>query len=143
MTVIKIEKCVEYPGKKEPETHYYISSLSLKNYSAKQLLEVIIKHWSVETLHGVLDNSLNEDKCKIYRDNAPEILSIFRKLAVNIIIPYARFYPDVSYVSVLNLLKLHIEFLDEVLTKDSKAVGSPNDWRMRQGKNHLQIACQK
>ena len=43
-------------------------------------------HWAVEnSLHWVLDVSMKEDECQIYRGNAAEILSGARKLALNML----------------------------------------------------------
>ena len=43
-------------------------------------------HWAVDnSLHSVLDVSMKEDECQIYRGNAAEILSGARKLALNML----------------------------------------------------------
>jgi predicted transposase YbfD/YdcC len=40
-------------------------------------------HWAVEnSLHWVLDMSMKEDECQIYRGNAAEILSGTRKISI-------------------------------------------------------------
>jgi hypothetical protein len=51
-------------------------------------------HWRIEnSLHGVLDVSLDEDRARNRRDHGPENLAILRKLALNVL-PSAR--PDIS-----------------------------------------------
>ena len=43
-------------------------------------------HWAVEnSLNWVLDMSMKEDECQIYRGNAAEILSGARKIALNML----------------------------------------------------------
>jgi len=79
------------------ETRYYISSLS---NNAKLFGQSVRSHWGVEnSLHwgGVsageaspaepplLDVALNEDDCRIRKDNAPENFAVMRRLAVNLL----------------------------------------------------------
>ena len=65
------------------ETRYYISSLS---NNAKLFGESVRSHWGVEnSLHWVLDVALNEDNCRIRKDNAPENFAVMRRLAVNLL----------------------------------------------------------
>ncbi|AVI66736.1 hypothetical protein CKQ84_13045 [Shewanella sp. WE21] len=48
---------------------YYISS---KDLSAGQAIRA---HWGIESMHLILDVSLQDDACQIYRDNAAENLA--------------------------------------------------------------------
>jgi predicted transposase YbfD/YdcC len=140
--VIKVVRSVEYTDGTVPrlETHYYISSLDL---SAKQLLRVVVEHWNVETMHMKLDDIENysEDKCNIHRGNAPEILSIFRKLGLNLISPYNNTDKHnvisnglkESIRMILDLLRRCLPFFEAVLTKKPKEVGSVDKWRKLMG----------
>jgi predicted transposase YbfD/YdcC len=68
-------------GKVSTETRYFISSLT---GSAEQLALAARSHWGIEnSLHWVLDMTMNEDRNRIRKDNAPENLSILRKIAIN------------------------------------------------------------
>lgn len=70
-------------GKTTVETRYYISSLS---NNATIFGQSVRSHWGVEnSLHWVLDVALNEDDCKIRKDNAPENFAVMRRLAVNLL----------------------------------------------------------
>lgn len=70
-------------GKVSTETRYFISSLT---GSAEQLAGAARSHWGIEnSLHWVLDVTMNEDQNRIRKDNAPENLSILRKIAINAI----------------------------------------------------------
>jgi predicted transposase YbfD/YdcC len=71
-------------GKKTTaETRYFISSL---RGSAKKLAEAARAHWGIEnSLHWVLDVTMNEDMSRIRKDNAPENLATLRRIALNII----------------------------------------------------------
>lgn len=79
LAAIKSERRID--GKIANETRYFISSLT---GSAEQLATAARCHWGIEnSLHYVLDVTMNEDKNRIRKDNAPENLSILRKIAIN------------------------------------------------------------
>lgn len=70
-------------GKTTVETRYYISSLNL---DAKKFGESVRSHWGIEnSLHWVLDVALDEDDCRIRKDNAPQNFAILRHIAVNLL----------------------------------------------------------
>ena len=78
-----VESVRTLDGKTTVETRYYISSL-LNN--AKLFGQSVRSHWGVEnSLHWVLDVALNEDDCRIRKDNAPENFAVMRRLAVNLL----------------------------------------------------------
>ncbi len=71
-------------GKKTTkETRYFISSLT---GNVEQLAEAARQHWGIEnSLHWVLDVTLNEDQNRIRKDHAPENMALLRRLALNLI----------------------------------------------------------
>ena len=71
-------------GKKvTKETRYFISSLT---GNVQHLAEAARKHWGIEnSLHWVLDVTLNEDRSRIRKEHAPENLALVRRLALNLI----------------------------------------------------------
>jgi predicted transposase YbfD/YdcC len=72
-------------GEKESglERRYYISSRDL---SADQLAAAARAHWGIENrLHWVLDVSFGEDGKTLRKDNAPQNLSLLRKIVLNLI----------------------------------------------------------
>ena len=78
-----VESVRTMDGKTTVETRYYISSLS---NNAKLFGQSVRSHWGVEnSLHWVLDVALNEDDCRIRKDNAPENFAVMRRLAVNLL----------------------------------------------------------
>lgn len=78
-----VESVRTVDGKTTVETRYYISSLS---NNAKVFGQSVRSHWEVEnSLHWVLDVALNEDDCRIRKDNAPENFAVMRRLAVNLL----------------------------------------------------------
>ncbi|WP_414620518.1 ISAs1 family transposase [Calothrix sp. CCY 0018] len=70
-------------GKTTVETRYYISSLNL---DAKKFGDSVRSHWGIEnSLHWILDVALNEDGCRIRKDNAPQNFAVLRHIAVNLL----------------------------------------------------------
>jgi predicted transposase YbfD/YdcC len=58
---------------------------------ADRLLQVVRSHWTIENqLHWALDVTLDEDRARTRKDNAPQNLATLRKLALNIL----RRHPD-------------------------------------------------
>jgi predicted transposase YbfD/YdcC len=70
-------------GKTTVETRYYISSLP---NNAEVFGQSVRSHWGIEnSLHWILDVALNEDDCRIRKDNAPENFAVLRHVAVNLL----------------------------------------------------------
>ena len=67
----------------EPEQRYYISSRQL---SAEELATAVRAHWAIENrLHWMLDVAFGEDGCMVRKDNAPQNLSLLKKIVLNLI----------------------------------------------------------
>lgn len=62
---------------------YYISSAEL----TKECFSKAVRgHWQIENgLHWILDATMNEDACQIYRDNGAENLACLRHMALNML----------------------------------------------------------
>jgi predicted transposase YbfD/YdcC len=79
-SVVMVYRATSRNGKLTEETAYYLSSLPPK---VKRLARYIRGHWGIEnSLHWTLDVIFAEDRSRIRTGNAPEIASIFRKLAL-------------------------------------------------------------
>ena len=67
----------------ELERRYYISS---REIAPEAMAKAIRAHWAVENkLHWMLDVNFSEDACTVKKDNAPEILSLIRRVVLNIL----------------------------------------------------------
>lgn len=65
------------------EQRYYISSREL---TPEAMAKAIRGHWAVENkLHWMLDVNFSEDACRVKKDNAPEILSLIRRVVINML----------------------------------------------------------
>ncbi len=83
-SVWMVESKRVYQDKTTFQQRYYISSLS--EVSPQQLIRFTRGHWSIENqLHWQLDVSFKEDESTVRRDNAPQNLSVMRKLALQLL----------------------------------------------------------
>jgi predicted transposase YbfD/YdcC len=79
----KITRTREAGAKASTETAYYLLSAPM---SPARFAEAVRAHWGIEnSLHWVLDVTMNEDKARNRLDNGPEILAILRHMALNIV----------------------------------------------------------
>ena len=83
-TIGRIDSIRKVGGKESDlERRYYISSRDL---CAEQLAAAVRAHWGIENrLHWVLDVSFGEDGSTIRKDNAPQNLSLLKKIVLNLI----------------------------------------------------------
>lgn len=82
-TIGGIYRCREMNGKREESQEFFISSLPCR---VRTLSRHLRAHWSIEnSQHHVLDVTFTEDSSRIRKGNGPEITSVFRRLALNIL----------------------------------------------------------
>ena len=82
-TIGQIFRTREFDGKVEEELTLFISSLPprVREHNAR-----VRQHWSTENQqHYVLDVTFSEDSSRIRKGTAPEITSVFRRLALSIL----------------------------------------------------------
>ena len=78
----KIVATREINGEATSHTRYYLMSAVL---TPVRLGDVVRSHWSIEnSLHWVLDVTMNEDQMRNRKDHGPENLAILRHLALNL-----------------------------------------------------------
>jgi len=81
IAIVKSERTLK--NKKTFDTRFYISSLPDE---AEKICNAARNHWGIENkLHWTLDVVFNEDRCQIRKDNAPEVMGIMRKWALNVL----------------------------------------------------------
>lgn len=65
------------------EQRYYIAS---RNLAPAEVAEAVRSHWGIENkLHWVLDVTMKEDASTARKDNAPENLSLLKKIILNLL----------------------------------------------------------
>ena len=77
----KVTRTRESNGKTSRETAYYLLSTKL---SPERFSQVVRTHWRIEnSLHWVLDVTMNEDQSRSRKDNGPQNLALLRRWAIN------------------------------------------------------------
>jgi predicted transposase YbfD/YdcC len=80
--IAKVTRGRESGAKITTDTAYYLLS---SPRSAERLGDVVRSHWGIEnSLHWVLDVTMNEDQTRNRKDNAPENLALLRRIALNL-----------------------------------------------------------
>lgn len=84
VTIGRVDSLRMVNGKESAlEQRHYISSRAL---TAAELAMAVRAHWAIENqLHWVLDVSMGEDGSTLRKDNAPQNLSLLRKIVLNLI----------------------------------------------------------
>ncbi len=78
----KIRRRREVGAKLTTENAYYLLSTPL---SAERFAHVARSHWGIEnSLHWVLDVTMNEDQARNRKDHGPENIALLRRLALNL-----------------------------------------------------------
>ena len=78
----KVEATREIKGKRETETRFFLLSSKM---TPERFLGAVRAHWAVEnSLHWVLDVTMNEDAQRNRTGSGPENLALMRRLALNI-----------------------------------------------------------
>lgn len=74
-------------GKTTHETVYGITSLTAKEASPRQLLDIVRTHWQIENgLHYRRDESLREDWCHLRLGHAPRMMAAINNLVVGLLL---------------------------------------------------------
>lgn len=78
----KLTRSRQSAGKTTTETAYYLLSAP---FTAERFGAVARHHWGIEnSLHWVLDVTMNEDQTRNRKDNGPHNLALLRRLALNL-----------------------------------------------------------
>lgn len=80
-SIFAIKRITEIKGTVSEEVSFYISSL---NKPIKELMQYPREHWKVESMHWMLDNTYNEDRCYFKYENTHESCNAFKKLSLSL-----------------------------------------------------------
>ena len=101
----------EASGRDSLEYRYYISSADLDE---QRFASAVRHHWGIENrLHWVLDVTMGEDDCPIYRGNGAEILACLRHIALNML--RSEKTKKASIRRKQNIAGMNSAYLDKVL----------------------------
>lgn len=81
--MFELERVRLLPGKSEVEVVWGITSLPRERADARRLLGLARGHWGIENrLHYVRDETLGEDRCRVRKGAAAQVLAAVRNVAV-------------------------------------------------------------
>ena len=80
--VIMVDSETEIDTKSTYETRFYITS---STDNADKLGEVVRSHWSVESMHWLLDCVFRDDECRVRTDHAPANFTTIKHMAHNLL----------------------------------------------------------
>jgi predicted transposase YbfD/YdcC len=84
--VFELERVRILKDKTEVETVYGITSLDRLRSDACDLLSRTRNHWGIENrLHYVRDETLGEDRCRVRKGNATQVLAAIRNTCVHLL----------------------------------------------------------
>ena len=84
----RVERTVEYKNGRRKgwrEYAYGITSLSAEQADAEQLLKDNRGHWSIESVHYMLDWDFDEDRSRIRTGHGPENMTRLRRFAIGVL----------------------------------------------------------
>ena len=82
MLALEIIRSVNCSGKTEAEIRYFLSSCLDE---PDVLIQAIRRHWTIESLHWVLDATFRNDECRIRDRIAVQNMALRRKIALNVV----------------------------------------------------------
>ena len=78
----KVEASREIDGRTGTQTRYYLLS---QVFDPARFNDIVRRHWGIEnSLHWVLDVTIDEDRARNRKDHGPENLALLRRLALNL-----------------------------------------------------------
>ena len=82
--IVRIDSVRQVKGKQSSmEQRYYIASRDL---TPAEAAEAVRSHWGIENqLHWLIDVTMKEDASTVRKDNAPENLSLLKKIVLNLL----------------------------------------------------------
>ena len=84
--VFELERVREEKGKVTVEVVYGISSRGRPAADAGRLLGYVRSHWGIENgSHYVRDETLGEDRCRVRKGAAPQVLAAVRNVVVHLL----------------------------------------------------------
>jgi hypothetical protein len=84
--VFELRRTRVLKDKVEHEVVWGITSLGRDEADAARLLDLVRGHWGIENrLHYVRDETLGEDRCRVRKGSAAEVLAALRNTAVHLL----------------------------------------------------------
>lgn len=81
-SVVMVESERQIDAKVERETRFYITS---STDQADKLGDVVRRHWSIESMHWLMDCLFRDDECRVRTEHAPANFTTIKHIAHNLL----------------------------------------------------------
>jgi len=81
-SVVMVESERQIDARVERETRFYITSSA---HQADKLGDVVRRHWSIESMHWIMDCLFRDDECRVRTENAPANFTTIKHIAHNLL----------------------------------------------------------
>lgn len=123
--LIERESLIKKTGELRCESALGITSRSTQEASPQQVLAINRAHWSIESVHYIIDWNYDEDRSRIRTGFGPENITRLRRFAIGILKSFQK--PSQSIAGLMRRLSFRTRLVFDYLrmTKNSSHLPSP------------------
>ena len=123
--LIERESLIKKTGELRCESALGITSRSTQEASPQQVLAINRAHWSIESVHHIIDWNYDEDRSRIRTGFGPENITRLRRFAIGILKSFQK--PSQSIAGLMRRLSFRTRLVFDYLrmTKNSSHLPSP------------------
>lgn len=123
--LIERESLIKKTGELRCESALGITSRSTQEASPQQVLAINRAHWSIESVHHIIDWNYDEDRSRIRTGFGPENITRLRRFAIGILKSFQK--PSQSIAGLMRKLSFRTRLVFDYLrmTKNSSHLPSP------------------
>ena len=120
--LIERETLTKKTGELRRETALGITSRTVQDVSPQQVLAINRGHWSIESVHHIIDWNYDEDRSRIRTGFGPENMTRLRRFAIGILKSFQK--PAQSIAELMRILSFRTRLVFDCLrmTKNSASV---------------------
>lgn len=119
-SVVKVNSIREMKNKTTNDMRFYISSLAP---DSPRISTAVRGHWGVENgLHYVMDETFDQDRCRLRTDNSAENFTVLRHIALNLL----KQAPTMKGIKSINMKRfragMDTQYLEKILKTQNYAI---------------------
>jgi predicted transposase YbfD/YdcC len=122
--LIERETLIKKTGELRCESALGITSRSTQEASPQQVLAINRAHWSIESVHYIIDWNYDEDRSRIRTGFGPENITRLRRFAIGILKSFQK--PSQSIAGLMRRLSLRTRLVFDYLRMTKNSAHSPN-----------------
>lgn len=117
--LIERETTIKKTGECRRESALGMTSRTPQEASPQQVLHINRGHWTIESIHYIIDWNYDEDRSRIRTGNGPENISRLRRFAIGILKSFQK--PSQSIAELMRMLSFNVRRVFDYLrmTKNS------------------------